>query len=148
MSTATVEYISNVRELLGLHPRRGGGALSDTAIRLSVCPSLGYRHAGCGAAAQAIGTLAACSWPATRDVRTADPSADGRRSAASRTAIGGGRHYRLGRYLVVSDFVHACIVILAWFIVCVARRTRRSYFHRHLSVCLDSLTHKLTDRSS
>ena len=60
----------------------------------------------------------------------------------------GGRHYRLGRYLVVSDFVHACIVILAWFIVCVARRTRRSYFHRHLSVCLDSLTHKLTDRSS
>ena len=34
--------------------------------------------------------LAACSWPDTRDVRTADPSADGRRSAASRTAIGGG----------------------------------------------------------
>ena len=34
--------------------------------------------------------LAACSWLATRDVRTADPSADGRGSAASRTAIGGG----------------------------------------------------------
>ena len=34
--------------------------------------------------------LAACSWPTCRDVRTADPSADGRRSAASRTAIGGG----------------------------------------------------------
>jgi len=30
-----------------------------------------------GAAAYAIGTLAACSWPATRDVQTADPSADG-----------------------------------------------------------------------
>jgi len=58
-----------------LCPRRRGGALSDTAIRPSVCPSLGYRHAG---------------WPATRDVRTADLSANGRRSAASRTAIGGG----------------------------------------------------------
>jgi len=60
----------------------GGGALSDTAIRRSVCPSprravaLGYMHAGCLQRSQ---------------VRTADPSADGRRSAASRTAIG----YRL-----------------------------------------------------
>jgi len=63
-----------------LCPRRmGRGALSDTAIRpsvclfvrLSVCPNLSYS------------TLAACSWPATRDVRTADRSADGRRSAAS-----------------------------------------------------------------
>ena len=35
-----------------------------------------------------MGTLAACSWPATRDVRTVDPSADGRRSAASRTDVG------------------------------------------------------------
>jgi len=25
----------------------GGGALSDTAIRPSVCPNLGYSHAGC-----------------------------------------------------------------------------------------------------
>jgi len=67
--------------------RRGGGALSDTMIRPSVCPSLGYEPA--------IGTLAACSWPATRDVRTADPSTDGgRRSVVSRTAIGEGA-YRL-----------------------------------------------------
>jgi len=57
------------------------GALSDTAIRPSVCPSprraaaLFYRHAGC---------------LQFSDVRTADSSADGRRSAASRTAIGGG----------------------------------------------------------
>jgi len=48
-------------------PRRRGGASSGTAIRPSV-PAL------------AIGTLqAACSRPATRDVRSADPSADGRR---------------------------------------------------------------------
>jgi len=68
----------------------GGGALSDTAIRPSVCLS----H---GAAAVAISTLAACSLATagcTRDVRTADPSADGRRSAASWTAIGDGT-YRL-----------------------------------------------------
>ena len=59
-------------------PRRRRRALSDTAIPPSVCPSLGYS------------TLAACSWPVTRYVRTADPSADGRRSASSRTAVGGG----------------------------------------------------------
>ena len=53
----------------------GGGAKSDTALRPSVCPSLGYRHAGCLQPSH---------------VRTADPSADGRRSATSRTAIGGG----------------------------------------------------------
>ena len=64
---------------------RRRGALSDTAIRPSVrpsvCPSprraaaLGYRHdAGC----------------LSSHVRTADPSADGRRSAVSRTAISGG----------------------------------------------------------
>ena len=57
----------------------------DPSVCPSVCSSLGYgtlaawrsclgyRHAGC------------LRWPATRDVRTADPSADGRRSAASRT---------------------------------------------------------------
>ena len=70
------------------HPPWRGGALSDTAIRPSVCPpvcpSLGYRHAGC---LQLAGQ-------ATRDVRTADPSADGRRSAASRTAVGGRGKYR------------------------------------------------------
>ena len=60
---------------------------SDTAIRPSVrlcvprrsCPrraaALGYRHAGCLQLSH---------------VRTADPSADGRRSAASRTAIAWG----------------------------------------------------------
>jgi len=51
--------------------------------------ALGYRHAGC----LQLG-----------HVRTADPSADGRRSAASRTAISGGGAYRLaaspGRELV------------------------------------------------
>jgi len=56
--------------------------LSDTAIRPSVCPScpmravvLGYRYAGCLQLSH---------------VRSVDPSADGRKSAASRTAIGGG----------------------------------------------------------
>ena len=63
-----------------MHPRRSR-SLSDTAIRPSVCPSprraaaLGYRRAGCLQLSH---------------VRTADPSADGRRSAASRTAISGG----------------------------------------------------------
>jgi len=28
-------------------PPTMGGALSDNTIRPSVCPSLGYRHAGC-----------------------------------------------------------------------------------------------------
>ena len=56
-----------------------GEALSDTAIRPSVCPSprraavLGY--AGCLQLSH---------------VQTADQSADGRRSAASKNAIGGG----------------------------------------------------------
>ena len=66
-------------------------ALSDTVIRPSVCPSpgystlaawrscLGYRHAG-------------CSWPATRDVRTADPSAHRRR-------LHRGKTQRLPRFL-------------------------------------------------
>ena len=53
---------------------------SDPSVCLSVCLShsaaaVGYRHTGC---------LQLSS------VRTADPSADGRRSAASQTAIGGG----------------------------------------------------------
>jgi len=56
--------------------------LSDTTNRPSVCAfvcrSLCYRHTGCLQLAD------------TRDGRAADPSADGRRSAASRTAIGGG----------------------------------------------------------
>jgi len=61
-------------------PRAVGVALCDTAIRPSVCPSsrraaaVRYRHAGCLQLSR---------------VRSADPSADGRRSAASRTAIGG-----------------------------------------------------------
>ena len=53
-------------------------ALSYTAIRPSVCPSLGYS------------TPAACSLLATRDRWTADPFEDGRRSTASWTAIGRG----------------------------------------------------------
>jgi len=75
-------------------PNTGGGALCDIAIRPSVCLSASRWQRG--AAAQAIGALAACSWPAIRDVRTADRSADGRRSAASRTVISGGA-YRLTR---------------------------------------------------
>jgi len=61
------------------------GALSDTAFCLpvspSVCPSprrtvaLGCRHAGCLQLSH---------------VQTADPSVDGPRSAASRTAVGRG----------------------------------------------------------
>ena len=60
---------------------RRSAALSDTMIRPSVCPSprraaaLGYRLAGCLQLSR---------------VWTADRSADGRRSAASRTAIDGG----------------------------------------------------------
>ena len=62
------------------------GALSDTAIRPSVpwrsyrrrTAALGNKHAGCLQLSH---------------VRTADLSADGRRSAASRTAIGGGAYH-------------------------------------------------------
>ena len=68
---------------------------SRPSVCLSVCLShraaaLGYRHAGCLQLSH---------------VWTADPSADGRRSAASRTAIGGGISSRRcpGRYLAISD---------------------------------------------
>ena len=82
-----------------LCPHRRGGALSDTAIRQSICPSpmraaaLGYRHAGCLYLSQ---------------VRTADQSADGRRSVASRTAIGGA--YRLDNLFArsCSDAAYRC----------------------------------------
>ena len=61
-------------------PRRKGRSVR-LSIRLSVT-ALGYRHVGCLQLSHE---------------RTADPSADGRRSAASRTDIGGGissRHPR------------------------------------------------------
>ena len=66
-----------------LHPRCMGGGLSNTASRPPVswrswprrAVTLGYRQACCLQLSH---------------VRTADPSADARRSAASRTAIGGG----------------------------------------------------------
>ena len=64
-----------------------GGALSDTAIRPSVCPSVPWRS--CPRRASALSYRHASCLQLIR-VRTADPSADGRRSAASRTAIGGG----------------------------------------------------------
>ena len=70
-----------------MHPRRSR-SLNDTAIRPSVCPSprrtaaLGYRRAGCLQLSH---------------VRTADPSADGRRSAASRIAISGRQSSRRPR---------------------------------------------------
>ena len=63
-------------------PRRRRGRGVKRYRDLSVCLSLPL-----SVTAQAIGTLAARRWPATRDVRTADPSADGRRSTESRTAI-------------------------------------------------------------
>jgi len=65
---------------------RSSAALSDTMIRPSVCPSprraaaLGDRLAGCLQLSH---------------VWTADQSADGRRSAASRPAIDGGGGYPL-----------------------------------------------------
>ena len=68
----TILFIVNCNECLLLY-HRCRGALSDTEIRLSVCPSprrtadLDYSYAGC--------------LQLTR-VRTADPSADGCRSAA------------------------------------------------------------------
>ena len=68
-------YIFNLVSLFLSFPAVGGGALSDAAISLSVCLS----HLG-QLGAQRLG-------PATRAVRTADPSAHGRRSAAI-----GGRH--------------------------------------------------------
>ena len=57
--------------------------------------------------AQAIGTLAACSWPTTRDMQTADPSADGRRSAGSRIAIGGGTPSRRPRAITCHCLIFA-----------------------------------------
>jgi len=87
-----------------------GGGLSDTAICPSICVSactshrraaaLGYRHAGCLQLSQ---------------VRIADPSAGGRRSVASRTAIGG-RHIvspSPGRYLVSYQTHAACTRVWA-----------------------------------
>ena len=54
-------------------PALGEGAFWNSAIRPSICPVAQLP-------ACAISTLAACSL--ARDVRTADPSADGRRSGA------------------------------------------------------------------
>ena len=66
----------------------GGHQAIPRSVRLSVCSSLGYSTLA--AWRSCLGMLAACSWPATRDVWTVDPSADGRRSAVSWTAIGAG----------------------------------------------------------
>ena len=79
--------------------------LSDTATSPSVCPSprraatLCYRHAGC---------------LQLRHVRTAEPSADGRRSAESRNAIGGGISYRSSRgdnLLLLGEWVEECVCV-------------------------------------
>jgi len=72
MNAACIGSICYAPAVRGIKRRR------DPSVCPSVCPSLGYS------------TLAACSWPATRDMRISDRSADGRRSAVSRTAIGGG----------------------------------------------------------
>ena len=65
-------------------PAVGGHYTIPPSVRLSVCLSVPWRS--CPRLQRP---------PATRDVRTADPSADGRRSAASRTAISGEGAYRL-----------------------------------------------------
>jgi len=75
---------------------RRSAALSDTMIRPSVCPSprraaaLGYRQDGCLQLSR---------------VWTADRSADGRRSAASRTAIDGGISSRRARGRYLSHYI-------------------------------------------
>ena len=80
-------------------PPRRRGALSNTAIHPSVCPSprraaaLGYRHADCLQLSH---------------VRTADLFADGHRSAASRTAIGGG-HIVSGDIIISGDNLFVCV---------------------------------------
>ena len=86
-------------------------ALSDTVIRPSVCPSpgystlaawrscLGYRHAG-------------CSWPATRDVRTADPSAHRRRLHRGNRELRPGTHARTGANVAFCPGTfHGCALI-------------------------------------
>ena len=93
-----------------------GRVLCDTAIHPSLCSSprhaaaLGYRHAGCLQLSH---------------VWTADPTVDGRRSAASRTAIGRGHIVLLppGCYLVCHlcftnlSALDCCCNILIWCII-------------------------------
>jgi len=75
-----------------------GYSWSNEIVYCFVCPAVSikrYRYPSICLSQPRLGKLAACSRPASRDARTADPSADGRRSAASRTAIGGVVAYRL-----------------------------------------------------
>ena len=101
------------RQSVLLCPRRRGGALTETAIRLSVCPSISWRscprlyHAGCLQPSH---------------VRTADPSADGRRSAASRTGIGG-TAYLLAGPRAITCCVCVCVrVCLNIYVSCRLRQ--------------------------
>ena len=73
-----------------LSSRCGGRALSVTAIR----PSARLSVPALGAQLPRMQPTETAGYLQLSHVRTADPSADGRRSAASRTAIGGGA-YRL-----------------------------------------------------
>ena len=70
-------FVKALRSLIMLPPLGGSNKrYRDPSVCLSHGAAvLGYRHAGCLQLSR---------------VRTADPSADGRRSAASRTAVGGG----------------------------------------------------------
>ena len=73
-------FMSTLRSVNMPPPQGGIKRYRDPSVCLSICLShgaavLGYRQAGCLQLSH---------------VRTADPSADGRRSAASRTDIGGG----------------------------------------------------------
>jgi len=79
-------------------PRRRGG------LSPSVCPSVCLSH---GAAA--LGYSAGCL---VRWLRTADPSADGHRCPASRTAIGGGHIVSPAGAIIC--FTGACIAGSRW----------------------------------
>ena len=96
--TALTSFIYNSisttsRDTVLLCHRRRGALTIPQSVPWRSCPrraaALGYRHAGCLQLSH---------------VWTADPSADGHRSAASRTAIGGGGHIVSpppGRWLVI-----------------------------------------------
>ena len=97
-------------------PPYGRGALSDTAIHLSVCLS----H---GAAVQAIGMLAACSLATAGHQRCADCGPDGRRSAAVFATVelpSAGR----GAYCISAPGATPCLTGLFGYI-----------FHRQLCSC-------------
>jgi len=115
------QQVPNVVVLLSLllllcPPPYGRGAISDTAIHLSVCLS----H---GAAVQAIGMLAACSLATAGHQRCADCGPDGHRSAAVFATVelpSAGR----GAYCISAPGATPCLTGLFGYI-----------FHRQLCSC-------------